>query len=251
MHICRALKMRILLSSHHLFIYFFQVTAQRYILVTKPHSAKKFTSTKAVSKWVMLVVILTIIYSLPFFFKYEAFYVKSDNFHYYRRAEWSKHSAHDIFYDLICYFLVLTIMPLGILTYSTFHLIKSLTEAQNKKMSIQVVNYKSREDGTLALIIVIIIYTLCQIPNPSRHIWTLFNPSSKCGYPYYAFAYLSFTFIHINSAVNFLVFFLIGKRFHKKFLSKIQRLLCCFKQNQIAPAPIETVAGSCSTAPSI
>ena len=92
----------------------------------------------------------------------------------------------------------------------------------------------------MALVIVIIIYALCQIPNPSRHIWTLFNP-------YYAFAYLSFTFIHINSAVNFLVFFLVGKRFRIKFLGKIQRLLCCFKQNQIASAPIETVGGSCST----
>ena len=139
MNICRALKMRILLSNH----YFFQVTLQRYILIMKPFSVKKLTSMKAVSKWVMLVIILTIIYSLPFFFKYKTFYVKSDNFHYYRRAEWSKHSAYDIFYDLICYFLVLAIMPLGILTYATFHLIISLKEAQKKIIPVQVANQKS------------------------------------------------------------------------------------------------------------
>ena len=116
---------------------FLQVTVQRYILVTKPHSAKTLASTKPVSKWVAVVLVASIMYSLPFFFKYETVYLKEREYYYFRRAKWSEHKAYDVFYDLLCYFIVLAIVPLGILTCTTFHLIKSLKEAQ-KKMSAQV-----------------------------------------------------------------------------------------------------------------
>ena len=218
----------------------FQATVQRYILVAKPHLSKDLTSTKSVKKWIVAVVICTVLYSIPFYFKYNIVYFERVGRYLPKRAKWSDNYAYNILYDLISYFTVLAIIPLCILTFTTYKLIRTLRESKKKKMTTTTSLQNSKEDITLSLVIVVIIYAVCQIPNPTRHIWTLFDDENFCGSSYYAFMIFAFTVIHINSSVNFIVFILIGKRFRKKFFSKFQRIFCC-KKIQVAPA-IETIS---------
>ena len=195
-------------------------------------------------KWVVAAVICTVLYSLPFYFRYDIVYFEYVGRYLPRKAKWSDNYVYDILYDLISYFMVLALIPLIILTFTTYQLIRVLRESLKKRMTLTATQ-KSKEDITLSLVIVVIIYAICQIPNPTRHIWTLFDPEIFCGSSYYAFMKFSFTAIHINSSANFIVFILIGKRFRKKFFTKFQTIFCC-KKIQVAPA-IETISVATAT----
>ena len=213
-------------------------------MVTKPHVSKELTSASAVKKWILSVIICTIIYSLPFYFRYEIFYFEPTGTYIPRKAKWSNNDVYDILYDFICYFLVLVIVLLSILAFATVQLIRALKESRKKKMNISA-SQNSKEDVTLSLVIVVIIYAICQIPKSTRHIWNLFDSEKYCGSRYFAFIMFSFTVIHINSAINSIIFFLIGKRFRKKFLDKVQTIC---GRNKVGPAvpAIETITGNMS-----
>ena len=197
------------------------------------------TSTKAVKRWIVAVVICTVLYSLPFYFRYDVVYFEKVGRYLPKKAKWSDNYVYDILYDLISYFMILALIPLIVLTFTTYQLIRTLRESQKKKTTMTV-SQNLKEDITLSLVIVVLIYAICQIPNPTRHIWTLFDPENFCGSSYYAFMIVSFSVIHVNSSVNFIVFILVGKRFRKKFFSKFQTIFCC-KKIQVAPA-IETIS---------
>ena len=212
----------------------FQVTVQRYLLVRKPHVSKELVSASTVKKWMISVVISTILYSLPFYFRYEVFFLKRAGQYIPEKAKWSDNDVYDIFYDLISYFLVLAVVPLCILAFTTIQLMRALKASRKKTNLSQSQNFK--EDITLSLVIVVIIYAMCKISNLAGHIWSLLDCERFCGTPYYAFTIFSFLVIHINSAANFVIFFLIGERFRKKFLDKIRKIFNCNKVGPVIPA---------------
>ena len=103
------------------------------------------------------------------------------------RSKMFDNMAFDVIYDGISYFIVLIILPLAILGFCTYRLVKTLKARKNQTFSgFQ----QSKEDVTLSLVIVVIIYTLCQLPNPFRHVWTYFDDDIRCGSTYYVFAAL-------------------------------------------------------------
>ena len=189
----------------------------------------------------MIIIPSIIIYCLPSVFKFNVTFNSLRNRYIIVQAHWSKNKYFHYFYETVLYFMVLIILPLGTLSFTTFHLTKALKKSHKMKKSttLHTASQNSKEDVTLSLVIVVIIYAFCQLPSPVRRIWTRFDGDLKCGGSYYIFVIVSITAIHINSSVNFIVFLLLGKRFRKKFLRKIRKLICC-KRNQVAPT-IETV----------
>ncbi len=215
----------------------FQVTVQRYIAVCIPLRANTLASVTSVRKWVITACLMTALYSVPFFLKFEVFFVKFENMYYYRRAEWSETKMYDIFYDVVAYYTVLIILPVGILMFCTFKLIRALHESRRLRDSMamqDVASKKSTEDVTLSLIVVVIIYVLCQILSPSRHIFCLFDMDSHmdslaCGSVYFVFNSIAIHLILVNCAANFFVLFFLSQRFRLKLRNKIVGILSCGK----------------------
>ena len=73
----------------------------------------------------------------------------------------------------------------------------------------------NKEDVTFALVVVVIVFMICQLPNPLRRVVELFlDPVDMlCGTPYFYFAPLTGLGVFINASVNFVIFCICGKGF--------------------------------------
>ena len=95
---------------------------------------------------------------------------------------------------------------------------------------------KSREDVTLSLVIVVLTYIVCQLPNPCKTFFYVTDQNLECGSVYHVFVPLAYNTAMLNSAVNFVILVLCGKRFRSKFKATV-----CFRRVKVRPESLETV----------
>ena len=117
--------------------------------------------------------------------------------------------------------------------YTTFHLVRVLRESKRKRKGMTT---KSREDVTLSLVIVVITYIVCQLPNPCRTFFYVTDQNLACGSVYHVFEPWAFNAAMLNSTVNFVILVLCGKRFRSKFKATV-----CFRSVKVSPESLETV----------
>ena len=78
---------------------------------------------------------------------------------------------------------------------------------------------------TRSLVIVVVVYMMCQIPNPCRTIFYALTDDLGCGSVYYIFHSFSLVFALFNSSINFVILVLCGKRFR----ARVKAQLCFWK----------------------
>ena len=117
--------------------------------------------------------------------------------------------------------------------YTTFQLVRVLRESRRKRQGMTT---KSREDVTLSLVIVVITYIVCQLPNSCRAFFYVTDQKLECGSVYHVFVPWAFNAAMLNSAVNFVILVLCGKRFRSKFKATV-----CFRRVKVSPESLETV----------
>ena len=66
---------------------------------------------------------------------------------------------------VIAYYLLGYVIPLSILVFTTYKLIKSLKELHDRKKEMTS-SKGGKDEVTMSLIIVVIVFTLCQLTNP-------------------------------------------------------------------------------------
>ena len=117
--------------------------------------------------------------------------------------------------------------------YTTYHLVHVLRESRKKRKGMTT---KSREDVTQSLVIVVITYIVCQLPNPCRAFFYVTNQNLECGSVYHVFEPWAFNAAMFNSAVNFVILVFCGKRFRLKFKATV-----CFRRVKVGPESLNTV----------
>ena len=129
-------------------------------------------------------------------------------------------------------FIVITSILFHPAGYTTCHLVRILRESRKKRKRMTT---KSREDITLSLVIVVITYIICQLPNPCRAFFYVTNQNLECGSVYYIYVPWSFNAAMLNSAINFIILVLCRKRLRLKFKATI-----CFRRIRVSPESLET-----------
>ena len=138
---------------------------------------------------------------------------------------------YDMFYETILYFTIIYVIPFPALIAMTYTLMRSLKTIKDKRdqMSSQTKGHSRREEGDLTrtMIAVVVVYIICQTPNPIRRgLLGIVHPSqTKCGYFYYYYHPLSTCILIINSAVNFILYYVYGRRFRLTFHARVRKLL--------------------------
>ena len=165
------------------------------------------------------------IYSIPRIFQYRVEYDSKKNVYSRKKTTYSKSEAYSLGYKIISYYIFVYIVPLSLIIFATYQLIKDLKLAQAKKKRIFSKGSR-RESVTLSLVVVVIIFLICNALNPIRRIldtYVLPDDSDQC--PGVMFYYHPVTILArmFNSAINFVVYVLCSKRFRQK----IVRLLKC------------------------
>ena len=142
------------------------VTVQRYVAVCLPHRAKDWASLKAVRYETLALAVFTILFYSPRLWQRDIFYDPVKDRY---QAPFSKFGASYSFhmgFMVIVYYLFIYIIPLSVLMFTTCQLIRSLKKVKDKKKGMTSPHSKSRDEITLSLVVVVVIFAVCQLANP-------------------------------------------------------------------------------------
>ena len=204
------------------------VTADRYIAVCKPLSTNLRTLERAKITTV-LVLCFAVIYNIPRFLEREwieeydpchgEIIVKSV------RTQMRNSKLYFLLYKTICYFLFRTIVPLVTLIILNLRLIRALQQVHRRHRDMTR-SSKHRENITLMLVVVVSVFIVCLIPDMTlRIVATLVYFFPSIDIDLQTLRYINIItnmLLTVNSAINFLIYCLVGKKFRK-----ILQKMCC------------------------
>lgn len=142
------------------------VTLQRYIAVCHPHQAKKWANLKTVKIEVFTVCISSFLFYVPArsFQRYASWNEKKQRYD----AIYTKFGSSVSFkvgYMVVAYYILIYVVPLSILIFTTYKLIRSLKQIDERKSQMTSSSGK-KDEVTISLITVVVVFMVCQLTNP-------------------------------------------------------------------------------------
>ena len=201
------------------------VCVNRYIAVCKPYQASRLCTVNQARKQLALVLICAVIYNVPKYAEGHIEYTETDGIHYPYPAPTSlgKNHLYNIIYQNICYTAFMLIIPLLTLTLLNIRLISALKEIHKRRAEMQSMRQQQDNNVTFVLIIVVLVFTICQAPALVTQIcWTVLPETARrCGGFQYYYSRVSNLLVILNSSVNFLIYFLFNQRFRQVLLENM------------------------------
>ena len=218
------------------------VTVNRFISVCRPYEASTLCSIYHAKRHIILVAIFSIMFNIPRFFEYKVTHVfnPSTNRTDFRSdlRPFAASKVYQIIYANALYFIVLFLIPLVTLSIMNYKLITALREAKKKRAQLlksdRDGNSRSEEDITLILIVVVLIFVVCQTPALFTQVLaTLLSQDDRlCDNPYFFYERISDLLVVGNSSINFIVYCFCSRRFRQILLD----LVCKKKEAEYQPS---------------
>ncbi len=198
------------------------VTMVRYISVCLPHRSTHWLKPTLIRRCSLMVICVCFLVMIPRYFSGHVRYVESLGRMQFFRYPWSNEPAYSVFYMSFLVSMLLYVAPLSILFFCTCKLIQHLSKA-SKRREEMTTQSSEQKDITLSLVIVVVIFVICQVTTPIQRILIETIPRSKMFCPHAFFYYRSVanTAPVLNSAVNFVIFVLCGRGFRARVLALI------------------------------
>ena len=198
----------------------------RYIAVCKPYQASRLCNIAMARKYLLVVLLLSFLYNIPRFAAAKIIY-RLDEYNnsraYPELTAMGDNKWYHIIYGNIFYLIFLLTLPLLTLTILNVMLINTLKEIKRKRMEMQSLRQQQDNNVTFVLIIVVLVFMICQLPALiNQLLWNILaDEHRQCGGFQYYFSRLCNLLVIINSAINFLIYFLFNKRFRTVFLETV------------------------------
>lgn len=191
------------------------VAWQRYLSICYPHSARRYSSHKFIHVASSSAFFVAVIFYIPNYFMYRL--DTSNGTYSLWLADFAKLPAFTIFYTVVLSYLVSYVIPIALLTFMAFGLMRATWKNSKKSSSNNM--EKAKHELTLSVIIVIFIFIICQSFGPVRHIlkW-VYDPylvAITCGGSLFYFGPFPVFFQVINSSVNFVVYVVCATGFRR------------------------------------
>ena len=205
------------------------LTADRYIAICRPLHACQYSTRSRARRAVILVWFLSILYNLPRFFERNIVAVTDpvSNVTSMRvcKSALRQNVAYIVVYKTILFFIVRFFVPLTALAFLNLKLINAIRRShqlQNKQSQRSSSSRSTRtsiEHYSSMLVIVVLVFLLCEIPDFVLRIWLslhIFFP----GVPFPVVVLrtvnvVSNLFLTFNSCVNFLIYCFMGRTFRQ------------------------------------
>ncbi len=206
------------------------ITIVRYISVCLPHRSTQWLALSMVRKVSALVLGACVVLSIPRFFDGYVVYSEPGGPYVRYRHQWTRGGAYDIFYLSVLISLALYVAPLSILIFCTCRLISHVAKASKKRREMTK-SSREQHDLTLSLVVVVVVFVICQITTPIQRIWAEIVPITerRCPTAFFYYRSVANSAPVVNSAINFVVFMLCGKGFR----ARIQKML--FRRSRVDP----------------
>ena len=193
------------------------ITFSRFVSVCWATRANQFNSRRKVKVRILVMHACCVIFNIP---RYLEAYVSYDVMGkpVSIKRQFSKKSTFNYVYKIFLYYAFYYVIPLGLLIYFTIRLCISLRHVQKRREEMTSKS-RARLDLTFSLVIVVLIFIVCQLTNPIRRLLAIVYPLSSqngCGTVYFYYTPISSLFVTFSSGINFFIFCLCGRRFRSR-----------------------------------
>jgi hypothetical protein len=224
------------------------------------------------SAQVVVVALGSVIFNIPRFFNNYAVTLPDGSSSLLLVTNVGANATFQILYAGVLYYLVIYAMPFVSLIWMTYRLISSLHQFYARREQVtnvrraendltktliehnsflrwghtQSIDYVPERPGsvTKTLIVVVLVFMVCQVLNPIRRFLVVVLPSTSqsCGSFFFYFSGVSTVSITVESSVHFFIYNLCNRHFRKKLRSKLGRLgvvaIRCSGRTAVSPLPL-------------
>jgi hypothetical protein len=192
------------------------ITCSRFMSVCWATRATHYNVVSKVKVRIIIMYVLCAVFNIPRFAEVYVGYDEEGQM-YAIKTKMKNSPIFAYLYSVVLYYIFIYVLPLSCLIYFTVRLCISLQDAQ-KRRSQMTTKAQQNIDLTFSLVIVVIVFIICQMPNPIRRLLSALYPHKQqiCGtVPFYfsSWAGIGVTF---SSACNFFVFCLCGRGFRRR-----------------------------------
>lgn len=214
-------------------------TVDRYIMICHPFRAERWCSNSRAVKVIISLYIAGLIFTIPRYLEYTTKIVNDNlTIHYGNvsetklppkiEIELTELGKNDLYRELVHSWTYLTCvcgLPFLLLAYLNAFLVRAVHISRQKGKEINA-NERRRNDTTVMLIGVVVIFLICQGPALiSRMIWALDIQTATTQPSYLIINEVANLLVIMNSAINIVPYYFFGQKFRKEFW----RLFCsCF-----------------------
>ena len=235
------------------------IAINRYIVVCHPLRASSLCSLSKTRLQVLLISVISVLVNMPRFFQFELEYSESGHIIGSKHTPIGTKSTFGIVYNNFVYNIVVLIAPVLILMPLSFRLVLELKRMQQRREAMAMlvaqtaptitfrhycntsaskdkiingsymdiptkrVNHQNQDENniTYVTVMIMIVLIICHTPDRALQILKLSKKriaGCSTGSLYY-FSLLCNIFVLLNSSANFLIYYLIRRRFrHRLFV---------------------------------
>ena len=201
------------------------VAGNRYFAVCRPLDAPRLCTKHNVQLEIMVMASAVCVYNIPRFFEYRSVTRNVTTVDENNVTSWAVETEdvgltsihlYNILYENVSYCLFVFLLPLLILIFFNVHLMHDLKVAQRSRKAMTSRSSNDENNITLVMIIIVIVFTVCQTPATINQILYYINiedtHSEECT-PYKQYYHVSNLLITMNSSLNFVIYCLFRRQF--------------------------------------
>ena len=201
------------------------IAINRYIVVCVPLRAWQWCTLSKVKIQLAVVLVVTVMCNIPQFLKCRviSLTLNSGTFDCSTAHEWSAFYEP---YDVVMDFMLISSMPLFILTLLTVRLVKAMKAHRRMQLEMNRVSNNQDSSVTSAFVIVVVVFIICHTPmfvaGLLWHLPTWGNYELMFEVLFFMWEIGSMLVI-LNSAVNFAIYILACKSFRDVLIETVCR----------------------------
>lgn len=153
-----------------------------------------------------------------------------------RKTVVGANSNYQIYYSGVFFYVIIWAIPFISLTFLTQRLIVSLKQFHARREVMSSAG-KADNDLTVTLVVVVVIFMICQVLNPIRRLLVGIMPNDRasCGPIHWVYTPITVMGVIVDSSIHFLIYSLCDSRFRvrlRRRLTVVQR----FKVSTVHPS---------------
>ena len=196
-------------------------TVERFIAVCWPLRAAKMCTISRSRKAILIIVACSFIYNVPRMFEYRVIETWDPITNYtrvsYELTELGVNPTYRHVYFIYMHIFFMLLIPFITLAVLNTMLIRAVKQSEHAKGKVN--NKAKRENSlTIMLISVIIVFLICQVPSIVDNIlMATLSPDILQTAPLVKLTCISSLMVITNSAVNFYLYCVFGRKFRRVF----------------------------------